>query len=89
MVQTKPFRDLVSAKFVLEQTCHWLCDTLERRVSGSLSEFVALRSREAVRDFDIWIPLFQTYSSAEFYIGDVAFRTFTRDHGRVVESNTR
>src|SRR2546425_5774094 len=79
MGQTKPFRDLVSAEFLLEQTCHWLCDTLERRASCGLSEFVALRSREAVQDFDIWIPLFQTYSSTEFFIGDVAFRTFTRE----------
>ncbi|HLN02457.1 MAG TPA: hypothetical protein VK335_24430, partial [Bryobacteraceae bacterium] len=37
------------------------------------------RGAEAVRDFDIWIPLFQTYSSTEFRIGDVAFRTFTRE----------
>ena len=47
MSQTKPFRDLVSAEFLLKQTCHWLCDTLERRASDSLSEFVAFRSREA------------------------------------------
>jgi hypothetical protein len=51
----------------------------ERRGSDSLSKFVTLRSREAVRDFDIWTPLFQTYSSTEFSIGDVAFRTFTRE----------
>jgi len=46
MGQLKPFRDLVSTKFILEQTCHWLCDTLERRRADSLSEFVTLRSRE-------------------------------------------
>ncbi|HXP86914.1 MAG TPA: hypothetical protein VN841_19450 [Bryobacteraceae bacterium] len=79
MGQTKPFRDLVSREFILEQTCHWLCDTLERRRSEGLSEFITLRSRDAVQDFDIWIPLFQTYSSAEFSIGDVAFRVFTRE----------
>jgi hypothetical protein len=79
MGQTKPFRDLVSGEFLLEQTCHWLCDTLERRVSNRLSEFITLRSRESVREFDIWIPLFQTYSSKELRIGDVAFRTFTRE----------
>jgi len=79
MGETKQFRNVVSTKFLLKQTCHWLCDTLEQRGIGSLSEFVTLRSRDAVRDFDIWIPLFQTYSSTEFNIGDVTFRTFTRE----------
>ena len=79
MGQTKQFRNFVSTKFLVEQTCHWLCDKLEQRGSSSLSEFVTLRSREAVRDFDIWIPLFQTYSSTQFIIGGVTFRTFTRE----------
>jgi hypothetical protein len=79
MAQTKPFRDFVSARFLLEQTCHWLCDTLERRRSDRLSEYVTLRSKEAIRDHDIWIPLFQTYSSTEFSIGDVRFQIFTRE----------
>ena len=79
MAQTKPFRDFVSAEFLLKQTCEWLCETLERRRSDRLSEFVTLRSAEAVRDYEIWIPLFQTYSSREFSIGDVSFRTFTKE----------
>lgn len=78
IAETKPFRDFVSATFLLEQTCHWLCDTLERRQSGGLCEFLTLQSRQAVRSHDIWIPLFRTYSSTEFSVGDVAFRTFTR-----------
>ena len=79
MAQTKPFRDVVSAGFLLERTCEWLCETLERRRFDGLSEFITLRSAEAVRNCEIWIPLFQTYSSREFSIGDVAFRTFTRE----------
>lgn len=77
--QTKPFRDLVSKRFLLERTCEWLCETLERRRSDDFTEFVMLRSNEAVRNYEIWIPLFRTYSSSEFSIGDVSFRTFTRE----------
>jgi hypothetical protein len=76
---TKPFPEFVSFEFLLKQICEWLCDTLERRRSDTLSTFIAQRSNEAIREHDIWIPLFQTYSSKEFLIGDVAFRTFTRD----------
>jgi len=76
---TKPFANLVSSEFLLEQICEWLCETLERRRSDTLSTFIAQRSNEVIREHDIWIPLFQTYSSKEFSIGDVAFRTFTRD----------
>jgi hypothetical protein len=76
---TKPFPEFVSFEFLLEQICEWLCDTLERRRSDTLSTFIAQRSNEAIREHDIWMPLFHTYSSKEFSIGDVAFRTFTRD----------
>ena len=76
---TKPFWHLVSYRFLLEQTCHWLSETLERTRTDSLSEHIALQSNNAVRDYEIWIPLFQTYSSREFNIGDVVFKTFTRE----------
>jgi hypothetical protein len=76
---TKPFPSLVSFDFLLQQTCEWLCDTLERRCSDPLSEFIRHRSDEAIRDHEIWIPLFETYSSKEFSIGDVVFKTFTRE----------
>jgi hypothetical protein len=59
---TKPFPEFVSFEFLLKQICEWLCDTLERRRSDTLSTFIAQRSNEAIREHDIWIPLFQTYS---------------------------
>ncbi len=76
---TKPFRDLVSVRFLLERICDWLCGKLERHRTEGVCEFLTLQSRQAVRHHDIWIPLFRTYSSTEFSIGDVAFRTFTRE----------
>lgn len=79
VAQAKSLRDFLSADFLLEHTCEWLCETLEQRRSERFSEFITLRGGEAICNYEIWIPLFQTYSSKEFNIGDVAFRTFSRD----------
>src|ERR1700693_12384 len=79
MAQTKPFREFVSYEFLLHQTCEWLCETLERRRSDALSEHIAARSHDTIKDHEIWIPVFRTYSSTEFSIGDVRFRTITRE----------
>ena len=79
IAETKPFSHLVLHRFLLEQTCHWLSEALERTRTDSLCAHITLQSNNAVRDYEIWIPLFQTYSSREFNIGDVAFKTFTRE----------
>lgn len=79
IAKTKPFPILASFDFLLEQTCEWLCAVLERKCSDRLSVHLRHRSNEAVREHEIWIPLFQTYASSDFSIGDVAFKTFTRE----------
>jgi len=61
-----PSRNSSPLSSCLKQICEWLCDTLERRRSDTLSTFIAQRSNEAIREHDIWIPLFQTYSSRSF-----------------------
>ncbi len=75
----KPFRDLVSREFLLQRICEWLSDTLEGRQSCELSQYIELRSNEEVKEYEIWAPLFRTYSSVDLSIGDVTFRTITRE----------
>ena len=79
MAETKPLRERVSVRFVLETTCEWLSETLEGRQRQPFSKFLALRARGAIHSYEIWIPLFRTYSSKDFAIGDVSFRTFCRE----------
>lgn len=44
LAHAKPFRDYISAEFVLNEACKWLCDTLERRRSDTLSECITIQS---------------------------------------------
>lgn len=76
---TKPFSHLVSTRFLLEETCNWLSETLDRSRTDPLCQYIARRSTEAIEDCEIWIPLFQTHSSIDFKIGEVEFKTFTRE----------
>ena len=75
----KPFSQLVSARFLLEEVCNWLSETLARTRDDHICQYIAGKSIEAVEDCEIWVPLFQTYSSKTFKIADVEFKTFTHE----------
>lgn len=79
IVEPKPFAAVLSSSFVLDQICQWLRLTLERHCEVPLSTYMERQSDEAVYEHDIWIPLFRTYSSRRFAIGDVIFQSFTPD----------
>jgi hypothetical protein len=75
----KPLKGLVSFKFVLEEIFTWLAETLEKKSTDTLPERLKRRSEEEVRDIEIWIPLHQTYAMEPFSIGNVTFRTISKD----------
>ena len=78
MGQLKPIRDLISDEFLLHEICGWLCDSLECRRSDGLADYLTTRINEVVKDHEIWIPLFRTYSSREFGLGPVRFQSISR-----------
>jgi hypothetical protein len=61
------------------EVCTWLTETLERQRTDLLSEYIAGRSADNIKVHDLWLPLFRTYSNRDFHIGDVVFRTITRE----------
>jgi hypothetical protein len=69
---------LVSEEFILDQAFEWLCETLESKRCDSITDFVSLRCSEAIRDHEIYIPLCRTYSSVDFAIGDVEFKSISK-----------
>jgi hypothetical protein len=79
MAQTAPLKGLVSSTFVVTEVCTWLSETLERQRSDLLSDYIAARCENEIKTHDLWLPLFRTYSNREFRIGDVAFRTISRE----------
>lgn len=64
---------------MLDQVFTWLRETLEGKRTDSLADFVAGRSSEQIRDHEIWVPVYRTYSAREFAIGDVQFRKISKD----------
>jgi hypothetical protein len=79
MANSKELRGLVTESFILDQLFNWLRETLERKRSDSIGEFVSRCCDSAIADHEIWIPVYKAYSSADLTIGDVEFKPITRD----------
>ncbi len=70
---------LVSEEFILDQAFEWLCETLERKRCDSITDFLSVRCSEAIKDHELYIPLCRTYSSVNFAIGDVEFKSISKE----------
>ncbi len=69
---------LVSHEFILDQTFKWLCETLELKRCDSLGDYISVQCDEAIRSHEFYIPLCRTYSSVDFAIGDVEFKSISK-----------
>ena len=76
---TKELKGLVSDGFVLNKVFDWLCQTLDGKRSDSISDFICQRCEDEIEDHEIYVPLFRTYSSVDFKIGDVEFKSITKE----------
>jgi hypothetical protein len=75
---TGPLKGMVSTEFALDELFTWLRDTLESKCSESLPHYLSKRCDQEVRDIEVWIPLFQTYAEHPFRMGNVIFRTISK-----------
>lgn len=73
-----PLKGRVSYKFLLDEAFDWLQQRLERKCQDSLTDHIAERCSREIREYEIWIPVYRTYSSREFSIGNVIFRTVSK-----------
>jgi Apea-like HEPN len=67
----------VSDEFMLDEVFLWLRETLERQRSNGLTDYLAHRCSSEIKDREIWIPVYRTYSTRNFTMGDVEFLTIT------------
>ena len=89
-----PIKGRVSNSFLLDEIFKWLKETLEAKRSDKLPEHIAERCSREIKDYEIWVPVYRTYSTADFEIGDVEFRTVTtalldRWYAHVPEEETK
>lgn len=73
-----PIKGQVSLTFLCNEVFNWLRATLERRRTDSLSDYIAERCCTVIEDHEIWIPVHRTYSTQDFALGDVEFRTVSK-----------
>jgi hypothetical protein len=79
MAKARPLEGLVSETFILDLIFEWLCNTLDRKHEVSINDFVLTRSEAAIRDHEMWVPIYRTYSRESFQIGDVLFKPLTQE----------
>jgi hypothetical protein len=78
MANASPIKGLVSTKFVLDEVFRWLKETLEVERRDALPDHIADCCSKAIKDYEIWVPVYRTYSGNEFDIGQVRFRTVSK-----------
>ena len=75
--KTGPLRGRVQVQFLVDEICLWLQGLLEQGSGESLVAYLSRRCEQAIRDYEIWVPLFRVHGRATFSIGEVAFRNIS------------
>ena len=75
---SQPIKGRVSNRFLLDETFRWLRETLEAQRSDTLPDHIAGRCSTEIKDYEIWVPVYRTYSAVDFEIGAVDFRTVSK-----------
>ena len=68
----------VSESFLLDEVFAWLSETLELERGDELADYITERCSTEIKDYEIWVPVFRTYSTTHFKIGNVDFRTVSK-----------
>jgi Apea-like HEPN len=68
----------VSYDFLHQHIVQWLREKLEFKRNDSFSGYMGDQCSMAIKDHEIWIPVYRTYSVQDFTIGEVEFRTMTK-----------
>lgn len=72
-------RDVASFGFIRDAAFDWIEFTHKGQPVGTLSEYISKRVNGELKEFEIWVPLFQTYLESTIPMGPVTLRTITRE----------
>ena len=72
-------QESVSIKFACETALDWIFRAFWGTQAETLTQFLAARCEREIKDYEIWTPIFQTYSSQEFSLGDVRFKPISKE----------
>jgi hypothetical protein len=77
--ETETLRESTTLEFILDGAFAWVESSYQNATSESFCEHIVRRANEEIKDFEIWIPLHQTYVEADIPMGPVLIRTITRE----------
>lgn len=77
MAKTSALRGRVDVAFLVNEISLWLQATLEGKTSEALVTCISRRCQEAIKEYEVWVPLFRVHASEPFQIGDVLFQKIT------------
>lgn len=69
---------VASFEFIRDAVFEWVDSSHRCQPLGTLSEYILKRANEEIRDFEIWVPLFQTYLESTIPMGPVMLCAITR-----------
>jgi hypothetical protein len=77
MAKTAALRGRVDVVFLVDEISLWIQAALEGKTSEALVTCISRRCQEAIKEYEVWVPLFRVYASDPFQIGDVLFQKIT------------
>ena len=75
---TASFRDKISTKCVADLTMFWVEKRYRDETTVSLTHYLLAECALKVKPFEIWVPLFHLHLEEEIRLGNVEFKTITR-----------
>jgi hypothetical protein len=74
----KPIRGHVSEKFLLDEVFDWLQARYEGKCDDDLVDYIEKLCSISIKNHEVWIPIYRTYSPYDFVIGEVQFHTISQ-----------
>ncbi len=69
----------VSNEFLMNHTLSWLQSILELNRTDGFADYIQEQCVNEIKEHEIWIPIYRTYSAQNFALGNVEFRTVTKE----------
>ncbi len=79
MLDVEGLSSTTTLEFIRNAAFEWIESKYKNAAADSCSQYVLKKAEDAIKDFEIWIPLHGTYLESSFSIGRVTFRTITAD----------
>jgi hypothetical protein len=79
MQRTKALSDRVSVKFITDTIFEWMKHKYNNSTDVCMTDFVLNKCDQEIKEVEIWIPVAQLFIQSEIKLGNIIFKTITRE----------